>query len=144
MTAQTTTRTALRLSALGFGLALGVTAVVAFTEPTPTATPQQTEQVEQGAPDAAVAEPDATAPAPTSPAPTEAPTEAPAPEPTEPPATTPQPADEPSPADAVIEEDDPRWDCRTMGNRICGTDIAGTRYLVEFDEDGQPIAVRLA
>jgi hypothetical protein len=19
-----------------------------------------------------------------------------------------------------IEEDDPRWDCRTMGNRICG------------------------
>jgi hypothetical protein len=20
----------------------------------------------------------------------------------------------------VIQEDDPRWDCRTMGNRICG------------------------
>jgi len=25
--------------------------------------------------------------------------------------------------DAVrVEEDDPRWDCRTMGNRICGKD----------------------
>ena len=22
-----------------------------------------------------------------------------------------------------IEEDDPRWDCRTMGNRICGEDL---------------------
>jgi hypothetical protein len=22
----------------------------------------------------------------------------------------------------VITEDDPRWDCRTMGNRICGSD----------------------
>lgn len=20
----------------------------------------------------------------------------------------------------VIQEDDPRWDCRTMGNRVCG------------------------
>lgn len=24
----------------------------------------------------------------------------------------------------VIVEDDPRWDCRTMGNKICGSDIA--------------------
>lgn len=24
----------------------------------------------------------------------------------------------------VIEEDDPRWDCRTMGNRVCGPDNA--------------------
>lgn len=24
----------------------------------------------------------------------------------------------------VIEEDDPRWDCRTMGNRICGPEQA--------------------
>jgi len=22
-----------------------------------------------------------------------------------------------------IEEDDPRWDCRTMGNRVCGDDL---------------------
>ena len=22
-----------------------------------------------------------------------------------------------------IEEDDPRWDCRTMGNRVCGEDL---------------------
>ena len=27
----------------------------------------------------------------------------------------------PPPAD-VIHEDDPRWDCRTMGNRVCGSD----------------------
>lgn len=29
----------------------------------------------------------------------------------------PAPSLTPSP---VIEEDDPRWDCHTMGNRICG------------------------
>lgn len=22
---------------------------------------------------------------------------------------------------SVITEDDPRWDCHTMGNRVCGT-----------------------
>lgn len=25
------------------------------------------------------------------------------------------------PSAVSIEEDDPRWDCATMGNRICGT-----------------------
>ena len=25
-----------------------------------------------------------------------------------------------APATLQIEEDDPRWDCRTMGNKICG------------------------
>jgi hypothetical protein len=46
--------------------------------------------------------------------------------------TYPAPADEPSrPATATtttterIEEDDPRWDCRTMGNRRCGPVGAG-------------------
>ena len=24
----------------------------------------------------------------------------------------------------IIDEDDPRWDCRTMGNRICGASNA--------------------
>lgn len=28
--------------------------------------------------------------------------------------------DKPIPQAEVIMEDDPRWDCRTMGNRICG------------------------
>lgn len=28
----------------------------------------------------------------------------------------------PAPAMPQIEEDDPRWDCRTMGNRVCGED----------------------
>ncbi len=26
----------------------------------------------------------------------------------------------PAPSAVRITEDDPRWDCRTMGNRICG------------------------
>lgn len=30
-----------------------------------------------------------------------------------------QPTPVPMPT-APIQEDDPRWDCRTMGNRICG------------------------
>lgn len=34
--------------------------------------------------------------------------------------------------DEVIYEDDPRWDCTTMGNMICGTDINGTWYLLDF------------
>ena len=29
-----------------------------------------------------------------------------------------------APTSAVITEDDARWDCRTMGNRICGADNA--------------------
>lgn len=30
-------------------------------------------------------------------------------------------ASEGHPASGVITEDDPRWDCATMGNRVCGT-----------------------
>lgn len=46
----------------------------------------------------------------------------------------------PAPAD-VIHEDDPRWDCRTMGNRECGVTIQGQAYVVTF-VDGQPASVR--
>lgn len=27
----------------------------------------------------------------------------------------------------AVEEDDPRWDCRTMGNRICGPETGESR-----------------
>lgn len=54
--------------------------------------------------------------------------ETPAPAPEATPTTPPAP-----PADEVIYEDDPRWDCTTMGNRICGTDINGTWYLLDFN-----------
>lgn len=39
-----------------------------------------------------------------------------------------------------ISEDDPRWDCRTMGNHTCGVEIEGTWYVVEFDDAGEPIS----
>lgn len=39
-----------------------------------------------------------------------------------------------------IEEDDPRWDCRTMGNFQCGVQIQGEWYVVTF-EDGEPVGV---
>ena len=32
----------------------------------------------------------------------------------------------------VIQEDDPRFDCRTMGNQKCGVEISGTWYVVSF------------
>jgi LPXTG-motif cell wall-anchored protein len=43
-------------------------------------------------------------------------------EPTDPPLTPEEPAVETPPATEpeVIHEDDPRWDCATMGNKICG------------------------
>jgi hypothetical protein len=28
-----------------------------------------------------------------------------------------------TPAATIIEEDDPRWDCRTMGNQVCGPQL---------------------
>ena len=33
-----------------------------------------------------------------------------------------------------IEEDDPRWDCRTMGNQICGEDLPTGVVLLNPDE----------
>jgi hypothetical protein len=39
----------------------------------------------------------------------------------------------------VIHEDDPRWDCRTMGNHTCGVMIEGQWYLVKFTHRGYPM-----
>lgn len=36
------------------------------------------------------------------------------------------------PAPEVIMEDDPRWDCRTMGNFTCGVEIQGVWYNLDF------------
>lgn len=46
-----------------------------------------------------------------------------------------------APAPQPVYEDDPAWDCRIHGNRICGVDISGTRYLVQFDEAGNPLTI---
>lgn len=54
-------------------------------------------------------------------------------------APTPVPVPAPSPT-TVIQEDDPNWDCRTMGNQICGVQIQGDWYNVQF-HDGSPIGV---
>lgn len=43
----------------------------------------------------------------------------------------------------VIFEDDPRWDCRWDGNRVCGVIVQGMRYLIQF-QDGDPVSVRVA
>lgn len=59
--------------------------------------------------------------------PTEAPTE-PAPAPTE--ETYPAPPVEPNTAGPVCMEDDPCWDCTTMGNKICGNPVCIAQGLV--------------
>ncbi len=46
----------------------------------------------------------------------------------------------PAPVTEHISEDDPRWDCRTMGNLTCGVEIMGTWYTVTF-ECGEPVSV---
>jgi hypothetical protein len=52
-----------------------------------------------------------------------------------------QPASAPS-ASHQIEEDDTRWDCRTMGNRQCSaTGYAGENVVIEFDAYGMPVRV---
>lgn len=38
----------------------------------------------------------------------------------------------PAPSPEVITEDDPRWDCREMGNRTCGVEVEGTWYVLDF------------
>ncbi|MEO6085702.1 MAG: hypothetical protein ABIQ18_21565 [Umezawaea sp.] len=43
-----------------------------------------------------------------------------------------------------LQEDDPGWNCRTMGHRDCGfldSDDARTVILVHFDEDGEPVGM---
>lgn len=37
----------------------------------------------------------------------------------------------------VIQEDDPRWDCRFDGNEQCGVNIEGVWYVIQF-RDGSP------
>lgn len=37
----------------------------------------------------------------------------------------------------IIHEDDPRFDCRYMGNQRCGVEIHGTVYVITF-ENGAP------
>lgn len=43
---------------------------------------------------------------------------------------------QPTQATQQIQEDDPRWDCRTMGNRICGVSYAGTDYVIHYNSQG--------
>lgn len=46
-------------------------------------------------------------------------------------------------APTTVAEDDGGWDCRTMGNRVCGlpgTDVTYT-YLVCHDTTGRPLIV---
>ena len=75
-------------------------------------------------------EPIPTAPAP---APTQAPTEAPTP------ASSPTPIDIYEDGSATMSdgttrpEDTYPWDCRTEGNKVCGTEVNGTWYLLDFD-----------
>ena len=60
---------------------------------------------------------------------------APSPEPVVP---TPSPtASVPYDAPGTIYEDDPQWDCRSMGNQICGVEIKGDWYLIGFN-NGEP------
>lgn len=40
-------------------------------------------------------------------------------------------------SDDIIHEDDPRWDCRFDGNEICGVEISGVGYNIQF-RDGSP------
>ncbi len=46
----------------------------------------------------------------------------------------------PAPIVLPISEDDPRWDCRTMGNLTCGVEIKGAWYDITF-VDGEPVGV---
>lgn len=40
----------------------------------------------------------------------------------------------------VIQEDDPNWDCRFDGNEMCGVEIHGVWYVIQF-RDGSPESV---
>jgi hypothetical protein len=83
-----TNNTLLKMTALGFGLALGagaLTAASCIPDPEPTPTPSTQ-----------IAEPVVTDDSP------------------------------------IIQEDDPRWDCRTMGNLQCGVEVKGTIYILDF------------
>jgi len=66
------------------------------------------------------------------------------PTPTPDPTPAPVPAAEPTTEPEVVQEDDPRWDCRSMGNRTCGVTMGGADYLITFDEAGDPIRIEYA
>lgn len=88
-----------------------------------------------------------TEPAPTvEPAPTEAPTEAPTQAPTEAPVAPPVDNEDTYPAPApeiptagpetpVCQEDDPCWDCETMGNKICGNASCALEGLITAEDN---------
>lgn len=47
-----------------------------------------------------------------------------------------------TPEPEIIQEDDPRFDCRVMGNRVCGVrDEAGTLHLVCHNANGMPVLI---
>lgn len=46
----------------------------------------------------------------------------------------------PSVMEPSCYEDQPCWDCRTMGNMRCGVLIQGDRYIVQFVA-GQPVSI---
>ena len=44
----------------------------------------------------------------------------------------------PAPLPAAIHEDEPGWDCTTMGNQSCGEDIGGVWHVTRY-ENGLPV-----
>jgi len=57
-----------------------------------------------------------------------------------PPAATSTPSPSSAPAEHILQEDDPNWDCRFDGNQMCGVTIMGVDYVIQF-EDGSPMTV---
>lgn len=58
------------------------------------------------------------------------------------PEPTPEPLVGDDNGDGVIHEDESGWDCRWDGNTVCGVEIEGMWYLIDF-EDGSPVSVRV-
>jgi len=48
------------------------------------------------------------------------------------PASEPLPGMAPPAPVVQLQEDDPRWDCRTMGNATCGVEVEGEWYILDF------------
>jgi len=49
-----------------------------------------------------------------------------------------------TPAYSDIEEDDPEWDCRTMGNHTCAVTMGTNDYVVTFNDAGDPVRIEYA
>lgn len=43
---------------------------------------------------------------------------------------------QPTHATQQIQEDDPRWDCRTMGDQVCTVKYADTFYVAHYNDQG--------